>query len=191
MKEFCRMHPDIRLKATVANGRTLQEALLNNRLDFAVIEGGRMNDRLQKELLGQDRLVPVLPPDDTRAGSVCSLKELAYGPLLLREHGSAGRSFLDHLFSIHDLPVEPVFESVSTQAILQAVHAGLGISFLPERLASASIRSGFVSTCAVEGENFCRDHYLVYHKNKFHSRPSHELMDLLRHMFEACISENR
>ena len=190
MKQFRVLHPDIRLKATVANGSTLQDALLDNRLDFAVIEGGRMNERLQKEPLGADRLVPVLPPNDPRKGTVCPLKELASSSLLLREHGSAGRSFLDHLFSLHELPVEPVMESVSTQAILQAVHAGLGISFLPERLTIGSIRSGLVATCTVEGESLKRDHYLVYHKNKFHSCASRELMDLLRHMFEAQISEN-
>ena len=55
--------------------------------------------------------------------------------MLLRDKGSVGRAFVERVFAMHELPLVPTMESVSTQAIIQAVHLGLGISFLPERLA--------------------------------------------------------
>ena len=182
MKQFHAAYPDVRLKATVANGRTIQDALLDNRLDFAVIEGGGHNERLLAEKLGSDRLVPVLPPDDPRNGGVFSFDEIASSALLLRENGSVGRSFLNHLFSIHNLAVEPVMESVSTQAILQAVHAGLGVSFLPERFVKAGLQNGFIGTCELKDESLRREHYLVYHKNKYHSKPARDMMHLLKRL---------
>jgi len=182
MKQFRKAYPDVRLKAMVANGRSIQEALLDNRLDFAVIEGGGHNERLKAEVLGNDRLVPVLPPDDPRNGGEYSFSELASSALLLRENGSVGRSFLNHLFSLHNLSVEPVMESVSTQAILQAVHAGLGISFLPERLVKAGLQDGFVGTCRLTDESLRRENYLVYHKNKYHAKPAQEMMLLLHRL---------
>lgn len=185
VKEFRAVHPESRLTVTVANVHMLQEKLLNNQLDFALIEGGCSNDRLEAEEFGRDRLVPVLPPEDPRRDTVCTLKELCASPLLLREKGSAGRSFLEHIFSLHDIPAEPIMESVSTSAILQAVSMGLGISFLPERLAIGEIRSGLVATCSVEGETLRREHYLVYHRNKFHSASAREMMALLKTLSAA------
>ena len=107
-------------------------------------------------------------------------------PLLLREKDSAGRIFLDHIFALHELEADPILESISTLAILQAVHAGLGISFLPEPLIRDSIRSGLVSTCTVSDENFHRENYLVWHKQKFLTTSAKRAMALFR---EVCSQE--
>lgn len=173
-------HGALRVRAMVSNGQTLQEALLDNRLDFAVIEESIDHEHLCSERIGQDRLVPVLPPDSPYKDGTPALAELAQLPLLLREPGSASRTFLDHVFAAHGLRAAPVLESVSTQALVQAVHRGLGVSFLPQKLVSPGIEGGYVSTCRVADEDFVRGNHLVWHRHKFLTAPAKEAMELFR-----------
>lgn len=177
----CKQHsPHLTIKSTVSNWHNLQQLLLNNALDFAVMEGGIIHEQLHAEIISQDHLVPVLPPHAPERNTQKTLEELSKNPLLLREYGSAGRGFLEHIFAIHHIQAEPLMESISTQAILQSVHAGLGISFLPESLVQESIDTGFVSTCKVTNETFSRDNYLVWHHQKFLTKAAKETMDLFR-----------
>lgn len=181
LMEFEKKHPRLRVRCCVENGTHLQQALADDRLDFALIEGEVKAEHLCAELFSQDRLILLLPPEDPRRDKpTLTLAELASSPLLLREKGSMGRSFLDRVFAAHDLPLEPLMESISTHAIIQAVHAGLGISFLPERLIRHSVESGFVATRRVDDEPFLRQNFAVWHEDKFLTRSARELLEIFR-----------
>lgn len=178
---FEKKHPKLRVRCSVENGTHLQEALADDRLDFALVEGEVAAEHLHAEPFSEDRLILLLPPDDPRRNApALTLRELAESPLLLREKGSMGRSFLDRVFAAHDLPLEPLMESISTHAIIQAVHAGLGISFLPQRLIRHSVESGFVATRAVDDEPFVRRNFAVWHEDKFLTRSARELLEDFR-----------
>lgn len=178
---FEKKHPKLRVRCSVENGTHLQEALADDRLDFALVEGEVAAEHLHAEPFSEDRLILLLPPDDPRRNApALTLRELAESPLLLREKGSMGRSFLDRVFAAHDLPLEPLMESISTHAIIQAVHAGLGISFLPQRLIRHSVESGFVATRAVDDEPFVRRNFAAWHEDKFLTRSARELLEDFR-----------
>ncbi len=178
---FEKKHPKLHVRCSVENGTHLQEALADDRLDFALIEGEVAAEHLHAEPFSEDRLILLLPPDDPRRNApALTLRELAESPLLLREKGSMGRSFLDRVFAAHNLPLEPLMESISTHAIIQAVHAGLGISFLPQRLIRHSVESGFVATRAVDDEPFVRRNFAAWHEDKFLTRSARELLEDFR-----------
>ena len=177
---FREKHPGMKIRAAVANGQSLQDALLNNQLDFAVIEGNVISEPLHCEWITDDRLVPVLPPDSAYKNASVPLAALANEPLLPREHGSAGRACIDHAYALHGLSADPILESISTRAILQSVHLGLGISFLPEQLVTEDLHTGFVSTCQVTDESFTRRYHLVWHEQKFLTDSAKEAMELFR-----------
>ena len=175
---FQRANPALQIRSVVSNGAALQQALLDNQLDFAVIEGSVGQEELASRAIAPDRLVLILPPDDPRAKwEHLALRDLADDPFLLRDKGSVGRAFLERVFALHELPLQPVMESVSTQAIIQAVHLGLGISFLPERLVAEAIRSGVVATKQLDDESFQRENHIVWHKQKFLTASARALMD--------------
>ena len=175
---FQQANPALQIRSVVSNGAALQQALLDNQLDFAVIEGSVGQEELASRAIAPDRLVLILPPDDPRAKwEHLALRDLADDPFLLRDKGSVGRAFLERVFALHELPLQPVMESVSTQAIIQAVHLGLGISFLPERLVAEAIRSGVVATKQLDDESFQRENHIVWHKQKFLTASARALMD--------------
>ena len=95
------------------------------------------------------------------------MEDLVQYPILMREKGSAGRTLLDQIFAMHFLSINPAWESASTQALVNAVACGLGISLLPEQLVSADIASRKVISRPVVDEPFLRKNYLIWHKQKF------------------------
>ena len=176
---FRKDHPALQVRARISNGARLQQRLLDNQLDLALIEGEIRDENLCVQPLAEDRLVLILPPDDPRRDCrSLTLEDLASAPLILREEGSMGRTVIERVFAAHRLPVEPIIESVSTQAIIRAVHEGLGISFLPENLVQPAIASGFVATHEIENETFVRENFIVWHKHKFLTNSAKELMAL-------------
>lgn len=167
LKSYQNVHSGIKVIATVTNGTKLQNMLENNELDFALIEGGIASENLVTEELGEDRLILLLPQDsDLMSQKKLHLSDLIAYPFLLREKESISRILIDHIFALHNLTISPLMESVSTHAIVQGVHEGLGISFMPEHLVKHSVESGFVASMLVEDEDFQRKNYIVWHKNK-------------------------
>lgn len=181
LEKFEKTHPNIKIKCTVGNGETIQKHLLDNELDFALIEDGTMMEHLKKEEFYQDRLILIVPPNSPILKEEnLSIHDLINAKFLLRENGSMVRSHLNHIFSKHEIALEPVMESISTHAIIQAVHSGLGISFLPENLVSHSVQSGYVSSKTISDESFSRKNYIVWHENKFLTKLSKELIELIK-----------
>ena len=175
--EMQRRHSRLRLTAQVANGETLRRALLQGELDLALVEDGAAQPPLERRVLADDCLTPLLPPDDPRAGREVPLEALAAGPLLLRERGSSVRDCVEQAFARQRLPLEARWESVSSHALLEAVHEGLGLSFLPQRLAAEALRRGDVAACTVTDESFRRRQYVIWHRNKFLDRLAQEFID--------------
>jgi DNA-binding transcriptional LysR family regulator len=166
--EFKALRPGIRLQVLVSNGRNLQKALLDNELDFALIEEDIGETEFHTEPFAQDHLVLITPQGHPLLGrKQVLLQDLVAYDLLLREQGSASRSFVDSVFAVHELPTHPLWESVSTQALVRAVHAGIGISLLPERMVREDVRTGFVAACPLADEGLERRYDLVWHKNKY------------------------
>lgn len=166
-KEFQVKYPSRNVKVLVANGDRIQKKLLDNELDLAFIEGRTDHPDFVTKQVGSDRLVLITPPGHpVMQMEQVELEDLMSWPFLLREEGSTVRALIDSYFAVRGLTLHPLWESASTQAIVRAVSCGLGISFLPEQLAAADIRSGKVMTREIADTNLSREYHLIWHKNK-------------------------
>ncbi len=185
INEFHKRHTGITVKSTIASGASLQRMLENNELDFALIEGGVAAENLVEEAFAEDRLILLLPLDcPLLAKSKVQLADLKDYNLLLPNNESVSRVLINHVFALHDLTVIPSMESVSAHAIVQFVHAGLGISFLPERMVRYSVESGFIASLPVEEEKFFRKNYIVRHKQKFLTKAAKSFIGLCHELAE-------
>ena len=175
--EWQMRHPESPLQVTVANGERLQQMLRDNLLDVAVIEGAVNGAELETRPFRQDRLVLVLPQEHPLAVlEHITLAQVLEYPLLVREEGSAGRRCLEQVLARRGLRAERRWESIDTQALLQAVAQGLGVAFLPREL--AEVVPGMVIYTLAD-EDFCRENVLVWHRHKRLSAELLELMELL------------
>ncbi|MET0016557.1 LysR substrate-binding domain-containing protein [Oscillibacter sp.] len=181
VSQFQKDHPNTTVQVTISNGGSLQRKLLDNQLDIALVEGWLDDVNLHTEEFHHDRMVLIVPPGHPLLSQkAVNLQDIQLYPLLLREEGSAGRRFLNEFFSAHGMVLHPTWESVSTQALVKAVTYGIGISLLPEQLVCQDIADGHVCTLKIEDANLTRQHYLVWHKNKYLNSSLRSFINLCR-----------
>lgn len=180
VSSFTKSHPQVSIKTSIYNSHMLQEALQNDELDFALIEGEIVNSNLNIRPFRDDNLVLMLPPNDKLSSyENLTLDDLKTVPIILREKGSVGRSYIESIFEANGIYIDPVMESASTSAIIHAVHYGIGISFLPEGLIRNFIKSGYVSTNTINNVSFHRKNYIVWNKSKIITPTIQEFMDII------------
>lgn len=172
---FRQEHPQVRLRALVANSDKIQSLLAENQLDVGIVDGLGVSERLRAQPLYQEELVLAAAPG--RFPAPATVEELAALPLLLREPGSGLRSSVDRVFSQQGLAPQPLLESTSTAALAQAAKAGLGVAILPEALAQ---RESGLQVGTVPEVRFFRQFACALHRQKAPSPALEAFLALLR-----------
>jgi DNA-binding transcriptional LysR family regulator len=131
---FQARHPGSVVRLAIADTRSAIGRLLRHEVELAVIGGPFRHERCLVELLGRNELVPIAPCDHPllQAGGVTAA-QLAEEPLVLREEGSGARGAVLAAFEAAGVAAERVrvvAELGSTEAVLTAVAAGMGIGFV-------------------------------------------------------------
>ena len=172
---FRQEHPQVSLRALVANSDKIQSLLAENQLDVGIVDGLGVSERLRAQPLYQEDLVLAAAPG--RFPAPATVEELAALPLLLREPGSGLRSSVDRVFSQQGLAPQPLLESTSTAALAQAAKAGLGVAILPEALAQ---RESGLQVGTVPEVRFFRQFACALHRQKAPSPALEAFLALLR-----------
>lgn len=181
VKAFAKENPGTDVRVTVDQSDRLEKKLLANELDFALIEGVAHEHNIVSEAYMEDHLSVVCPAEsERRQGEVMSIEEFKEQRFLLREHGSGTREVFDRATLQLGFTVEPVWEAMSTTALINAVISGLGITVLPHRMILPALERGLVKTLRVEGMEFRRSFSIIYHKDKFLTASAKGFMELCR-----------
>ena len=174
-------YPGVDVRVRVERSEALEKLLLENELDFALMEGVVHQPALVSEDFLEDDLAVVSPSDGPfRQGQLLSRDEFLNQRLLLRERGSGTREIFDSVLAAADLSVQPVWESVSTEALINAVLSGLGLSVLPWRMVRRAVEEGRLHTLQVEGLAFHRKLHILYHRDKFLTQAARDFLELCR-----------
>ena len=170
VRRFKELYPQMQVRVKVDNTDTIARMVLDNQIDLGLVEGSVHSPYILAKPYSGDRLVMVCSPQHPYAAYKSVAPEvLMVEEVLLREKGSAGRDLFDSLMEHRGIHVEPAWESVSTQALVRAVQADLGVAVLPYYLVQEAIRQGAVVAVPLEGVDFCRQYSVILHKSKFHS----------------------
>ncbi len=171
VQRFRLQYPNIKVQVTVDNSAAIEQKVLENQLDFALIEGNIHSTRIICHRFRKDELVLVCGANDFSYPDELSLEQLAGLPFLLREHGSGTRELFDSALLTHGITVTPEWESISTEALVSAVSRGLGVSVLPLRLVERDLSEGKLRRIRIRGLTLGRNFSLIHHKDKNLSRP--------------------
>lgn len=109
-----------------------------------------------------------------------TVEEFASQRLLLREPGSGTRESIEKVLEPFSIQLKTLWEATSTTALVNAVISGLGISIVPRRMVEAPLRSGQIREIHVQGLEFQRYFYMVYHRDKLLTAPIRDFMELCR-----------
>lgn len=159
--------PEITVRASIHNSRETERMILQNELDFAVVDNVTVSPHYLVEPLCGEELAAVCAPGYLEGKNSLTLAELAEERLLLRERGSGTRNSVDAGLQGAGATAQPVVESVSTAALLACARAGLGITLLPRSLVVTDLERGDLRELAVEDGGFHRSYFLVRHRSKY------------------------
>lgn len=129
MGAFQRRYPGVRLFLDIGNTTQIAERLRTGTLDAAFVEGPVRGSDLSVTAWRDDTLVVVSAPDHPLAGHPpVALDELIRVPFVLREPGSGTREVVEAALRERGVEAKVAMELGSTEAVKQAVAAGLGVS---------------------------------------------------------------
>ena len=181
VNSFQSSYPGTRVKAQIAPSKQLEQMILNNELDFALIEGSSHNPSFICEEYMEDHLTVICPANGQfQPGQEISIHEFCQQNFLLREHGSGTRETFENTIAAAGFSIEPIWEAVSTTALVNAVISGIGISILPHRMIADAIQQGQVIAVTVKGLEFKRKFNIIYHQKKFLTAAARSFIELCR-----------
>ena len=172
LSTFQKQHPSIKIYVTVENEETLQQKLEHHELDLCLFENNIQHKDFITEFLIQSPL-SVISSKKSTYPDTCTLKQLSTFPLLLREKGSAQRNYIDAIFESNHISIDPIWESSTTDVLIEAVKNNLGISIVP----TISIqKEKDIKIISLKKNPFIRNCYVVYHKDKYLHKDLKELI---------------
>ncbi len=130
---FIQQHPLVEPRLKVTNRSRVLERLKSNEDDLLIMGQVPENLPVEAHPFVDNKLVMVAPVDHPLANEKnINLKQLQKERFLVREEGSGTRLAIDKLYAEQGLQIQPYMELGSSEAIKQAVMAGLGISILSQ-----------------------------------------------------------
>ncbi|CAB4243470.1 RuBisCO operon transcriptional regulator [Methylacidimicrobium sp. AP8] len=178
---FIRLYPGVRPSLTVTNRARVLQRLAENQDDLVVM--GQVPEGLPVEsfaFLDNSLVVVAWSNHPYAARQDIPLRDLLRERFLSRESGSGTRAAVDQAFRREGMVVEPYMELGSSEAIKQAVIAGLGISVLSVHNIRPELQQGRLRILDVVGFPLRRHWYAVYPKGKHLSRTAEAFLAFLR-----------
>ncbi|NQX89356.1 MAG: LysR family transcriptional regulator [Halioglobus sp.] len=184
--DFRRLHPMANIALQVANTETIAKRVAEFDLDMGLIEGELHHPELTIQHWRQDELVVFAAPDHYLAeAEALSDQQLLTQRWIVREQGSGTRQAFDRAMHgiLPDLYIAMALQH--TEAIKRAVEAGLGIGCLSRICLADAFKRGTLVPLPVNDRDFCREWYLITHRDKFHSAALQEWLTLCRERWSA------
>lgn len=164
VRELHRQCPDIETHLYVENTHLLEERLLHNEVDIALVEGTIVSDKIAKLPLTQDSLKVIC----SREHPFWERSEIAASDLrnqcfILREEGSGTRAIFENYMRTAKVPIRVVAESSSSTAIIEMVMENLGLGVLSRRCVRRYTTENRIHSCTIQGMPMDRYFYICYH----------------------------
>lgn len=156
-------HPGITLDIRIGNSEAAAEAVETGAVELAIVEGAARNPALRSRIVASDEMIFVGPAGHPgRAGAPLDRDALIAARWVLREPGSGTRDAFEALAARHGLglgDLDIVMTLPGNEAVLGAVEAGLGETYISRFAAALALRSGLLRETGGAAET--RVFYLV------------------------------
>jgi LysR family transcriptional regulator, low CO2-responsive transcriptional regulator len=160
---FKRLHPDLQISLEIGNRGQVQEHVLSNELDLAVVGPPLKDPDLEAVKFMSDELVVVAPAGHPLAGrGGLTMRELKDEPFIMREAGSGTRWAVEKAAHRAGVNLRVDMELGSNGAIKHAVESGLGLAVLSRFAIGLESASGGLVVLDVAGFPLRRDWHIVH-----------------------------
>jgi DNA-binding transcriptional LysR family regulator len=160
---FKKLHPGLVISLEIGTRERVQEQVLRNELDLAVVGPALKDPDLAIIPFLSDELVVVAPAGHSLAHKRgLSLKDVAAAPFVMREAASGSRWSLEKAARKAGAKLTVAMELGSNGAIKHAVESGLGLAVISRYACALEFSSGRLVELDVRGFPIRRDWHIVY-----------------------------
>lgn len=167
LKAFLKTNANIDLMMDVTNKTRVIESLRNNEVDFALVSVlPEKLDILQEILLPNKLFLTAAVDTDFDVSKRMSKSVFDSLPLIYREEGSGTRVTMQEYFKKANIVPKVRFELTSSEAVKQAVVAGLGVSIQSILSIKNELKQNDIIIVPVEGLPLVENWQLIWLKQK-------------------------
>jgi DNA-binding transcriptional LysR family regulator len=160
---FKKLHPGLVISLEIGTRERVQQQVLRNELDLAVVGPALKDPDLVIVPFISDELVVVAPAGHELATRrALTLKDVAREPFIMREASSGSRWSLEKAARKAGAKLRVAMELGSNGAIKHAVESGLGLAVLSRFACALEIASGRLVELDVQGFPIQRDWHIVH-----------------------------
>ncbi|NLN83012.1 MAG: LysR family transcriptional regulator [Firmicutes bacterium] len=170
LPDFLEKYPKLNLTVKQSDSHQVLENIKDFGADLGICALSSNKAPLVYIPLIDDPLVIVTPntPQFAQFSENLPVEEIMHQSFISREEGSGTKKESDSLLEAMGVDLQKLRQRVqlnSTEAVLQGVKQGLGISFVSKRAAQDFIELGYIKAFEIADQIENRTIYLVHHKN--------------------------
>ena len=184
IKEFKENNPRISVFLKVKDSKEVFEKVLEGEFDLGMI-GAVFNDkRVAFKPCYEDEIILIGPPNYPE--DEVSIKKLKEFPIIKREEGSGTwKTVVEALdkAGLDVLKLKVVGEMGSTEAIKEAVKAGLGFGFISSLAVDLELNLNLIKKIKIKDVEIKRYFYLIYLKNKALMSAEKKFIEFLKSIY--------
>ncbi|HXT16819.1 MAG TPA: LysR substrate-binding domain-containing protein [Gemmatimonadaceae bacterium] len=173
-------HPRVRIQTSSANTRAVLRLLLEARVDLALVEGPVSDAGVIAHPWRDDELVVIAPRDHRLLSERrVTVEDVAAERMLVREPGSGTREVSESALARHGIRLTRTMRVGGTEAIKQAVAAGLGLAIVSRAAAADQLALGRIAVLHVEGLTIKRTLTRLELRDRTATVAAREMVELL------------
>ena len=167
LAKFCQRYSGVTVSLNVSNRETVLKQLADNLIDLAIMGQPPDDLDIDSESFMENPLVVIAPPDHPLCQEhQIPVKQLEKEVFLVREPGSGTRSAMERFFAEHKIKINKGMETDTTEAIKQAVQAGMGLGIMSQHTAELELEMKRLKILDVQDFPIIRYWHVVNRKNK-------------------------
>lgn len=179
---FRREYPEVTVRLEIGDTEAILEKLESGALNAAIIGAPTKDRKIETSECAEDELILIVPPGHRLEGKEGSpLSELELEELIFREHGSGTRRVIEEYLAGKDMSVDDLhvtMELGTSEAVVNAVEQGLGVSIVSRWAAEKGLRLGTIHEVKLNGLPIRRKFYLAVAKRP-QTRATEAFLDYL------------
>lgn len=180
---FKKEYPDCKITLIVENTPNVLNALSNDIIDLALVEGAVNNKKYNVEPFKKDQLILIHPLEHIWSNKTeIDIIELSEEKMIWREPTSGTRLIIENFLAEKGVldKIENYMELGTTQAIKSAVEAGLGISIVSKHTVERELEQGVFREIKIKNIKLTRNLWLVRSSSRFSKKSVDNFISLLK-----------
>lgn len=176
-------YPEITVVLKIGDTSEIVSKVLDGECEIGIIGFKPEDSRLECTDFVKDELVLIAGHDYALPEKTeMTAQELSSAPFVMRERGSGSRMTIEK--RLLEMGVDPakinvIAEMGSTEAVKQAVKAGLGVSIVSSIAVMEELRHKTLKTIPFKGKRFLRSFYVISHHGRTISPVGQALLEFL------------